>query len=100
METVPVLLERRARENASDVFAACGDVTRTFAETYERGLDVAAALHASGVTKGDRVATILPNAVEHIDLIFGCALLGAIHVPVNVFLKGDFLRYQLDDCAP
>ncbi len=31
--------------------------------------------------------------------IFACARLGAIHVPVNVFLKGDFLRYQLADAS-
>ncbi len=30
--------------------------------------------------------------IEHVDLIFACARLGAIHVPVNVFLKGEFLQ--------
>jgi crotonobetaine/carnitine-CoA ligase len=45
------------------------------------------------------VASILPNRIEHVELIFACARLGAIHVPVNVFLRGEFLRYQLADAS-
>ncbi len=100
MPTVPVLLETRAHENGSDLFVSCEGATRTFAEMHRRAGEVGAALHELGVRKGDRVATILPNCIEHVDVIFGCARLGAIHVPTNVFLKGDFLRYQLDDASP
>jgi crotonobetaine/carnitine-CoA ligase len=75
-------------------------VTRTLDEALAEAERLSGALHARGVRKGDRVATILPNCIEHVDLIFACARLGAIHVPTNVFLKGEFLRYQLDDATP
>jgi carnitine-CoA ligase len=97
--TVSELLAERARSMSDTLFIECNGVRRTFAEMHERAERVAAGLAGVGVAKGDRVATILPNAIEHVDLIFACARLGAIHVPVNVFLKGDFLQYQLNDAA-
>ena len=97
MDTVPVLLEKRASD---ELFASVAGETRTFREASGIAASLAGALYERGVRKGDRVATMLPNCIEHVDLIFACARLGAIHVPVNVFLKGDFLRYQLDDSSP
>ncbi len=83
-----------------DRFLSVDGVSRTFREERDEAERLAGALHARGVRKGDRVASILPNCIEHVDLIFACARLGAIHVPTNVFLKGEFLRYQLDDAQP
>jgi crotonobetaine/carnitine-CoA ligase len=94
---VPDLLAQRAATKPDVLFVECDGVRRTFAEMHERSERLAAGLSAVGVAKGDRVATILPNTIEHVDLVFACARLGAIHVPVNVFLKGEFLRYQLHD---
>jgi crotonobetaine/carnitine-CoA ligase len=94
---VPDLLAERARDIPDVLFVECGGAQRTFAEMHERAERLAAGLVSLGVGKGDRVASILPNTIEHADLIFACARIGAIHVPVNVFLKGDFLRYQLHD---
>lgn len=96
---VPGILASRAGTNADQLFIECDGVRRTYEEMHERAERLAGGLHELGVRKGDRVATILPNRIEHIDLIFACARLGAIHVPVNVFLKGDFLSYQLHDAA-
>src|SRR5581483_10298572 len=97
MDLIPVLLDKRA---SAAPFVTCEGTTRTFAEERDEARRLAGALHSRGVRKGDRVATILPNCIEHVDLIYVCALLGAIHVPVNLFLKGDFLKYQLDDASP
>ena len=85
---------------SDDLFVCVNGVSRTFRQERDEAARLAGALAARGVGKGDRVATILPNCIEHVDLIFACASLGAIHVPTNVFLKGAFLRYQLDDAAP
>jgi len=35
--------------------------------------------------------------MEMLELFFAIAKLGAVQVPLNAFLKGDFLTYQLDD---
>jgi crotonobetaine/carnitine-CoA ligase len=97
--TVPELLARRAEEFPDRVYLHCGTATRTYREmrlASERG---AAGLAGLGVEPGDRVALLLPNRVEMAELFFGCARLGAVQVPLNTYLKGDFLRYQVHDCA-
>ncbi len=99
LSVVPEVLREKAESKGDQLFVECAGVPRTFGEMRERAERIAAGLAAVGVKKGDRVATILPNCIEHVDLIFACARLGAIHVPVNVFLKGDFLQYQLHDAA-
>lgn len=96
---VPDVLAERAITDGDRLFVECGGARRTFGQMHERAERLGAGLSRLGVTKGDRVATILPNRIEHVELIFACARIGAIHVPVNVFLKGDFLRYQLADAA-
>jgi carnitine-CoA ligase len=68
----------------------------TFAELDGRSEVVAAALHRRGVRAGDRVALLAPNRPEVVELFFGLAKLGAIQVPLNAALKGEFLRYQLN----
>ncbi len=99
MTVVPELLRDRAAATPEALFVECDGVRRTFAQILHRSDRLAAGLASLGVQKGHRVATILPNTIAHVDLIFACARLGAIHVPVNVFLKGEFLRYQLHDAA-
>lgn len=42
----------------------------------------------------------MPNRIEAAELLFACAELGAVSVPLNVFLRGEFLRYQLADSDP
>jgi crotonobetaine/carnitine-CoA ligase len=74
-----------------------GPDRRTFAEVDARSESAAAGLAALGVRPGDRVAVISGNRIEMAELFFACAKLGAAFVPLNVFLKGEFLRYQLRD---
>jgi carnitine-CoA ligase len=71
------------------------DQSFTFAEMDARSDQVAAGIAALGVEKGDRVATLAPNRVELLELFYGLAKAGAAQVPLNAFLKGDFLRHQL-----
>ena len=97
LDVVPDMLRDRAETDPNRLFVECAGERRTFAQMYDRAQRVAGGLAALGVKKGDRVASILPNTIAHVDLIFACTHLGAIHVPVNVFLKGEFLRYQLHD---
>ncbi|MDQ7911264.1 AMP-binding protein [Phytohabitans sp. ZYX-F-186] len=60
---------------------------------------VAAGLRGLGVGAGDRVAVVCLNRLEAIELLFACAKIGAILVPLNYHLRGEFLRYQLTDCG-
>lgn len=72
----------------------------TLKELDERTDRLSAGLASLGVGYGDRVALVLPNCMAAAESIFACAKLGAIAVPLNAFLKGEFLRYQLSDSAP
>ena len=42
----------------------------------------------------------MPNRIEAAEVLFACAELGAVSVPLNIFLRGEFLRYQLADSDP
>jgi indoleacetate---CoA ligase len=61
---------------------------------------VARALTSAGVGTGDRVAFLGLNNPEMIALLFACARLGAMLVPLNWRLAPPEHRETLADCAP
>ena len=69
-------------------------------EFNERVNRMAHALTAWGVGKGERVAVLMANASEFLEIFFACAKSGAIMVPVNFRLAVPELAYILRDCAP
>ncbi|HWC13848.1 MAG TPA: AMP-binding protein [Actinomycetota bacterium] len=96
-ETVVDLVRVRARTHGDKPFVLCGDRRVSFAEADAVSDRVAAGLAEIGVAPGDRVAILTENRPEMVETVFGCAKLGAIQVPLNHFLKGEFLRHQLED---
>lgn len=89
------VLRDRARRRPERVCCAMDDHAFTFAEMDARSDQVAAGAAALGIERGDRVATLSPNRVELLELFYGLAKRGAVQVPLNAFLKGEFLRHQL-----
>jgi fatty-acyl-CoA synthase len=61
---------------------------------------LAAALSASGVAAGDCVAYLGLNRPEALALLFACARLGALYMPLNWRLAGPEHRERLLDCPP
>lgn len=57
---------------------------------------LAAALHARGVRRGDRIAFLLPNGPELVFVYLACFRIGAVAVPLNVRLTGPELAYILN----
>jgi fatty-acyl-CoA synthase len=55
----------------------------TYAELDRRAGQSAALLATHGVGEGDRVAILCRNRIAFFELLFGCAKLGAILVPLN-----------------
>ncbi|MFC4501132.1 MULTISPECIES: AMP-binding protein [Streptomyces] len=98
--TVAELIETAADRYGDRVFLRIGATTRTYAETREATAGMAGALAARGCRPGDRVAALLSNRVELVDLILGCAWLGAVAVPLNTGLRGRSLRHVLDQARP
>ena len=67
----------------------------TYAEMDQRSDALAAGLAQLGVGRGERVAMLAPNRTELLELFYGVAKTGAAQVPLNAFLKGEFLAHQL-----
>jgi acyl-CoA synthetase (AMP-forming)/AMP-acid ligase II len=73
-----------------------GPTRFTFAELDDEAVSFGAALVATGVEPGDRVAIWTCNSVEWVVAMLGTTLAGAVLVPVNTRFKGteaaDILR--------
>ena len=72
----------------------------TYAELQTRVANLAGALVAMGVTKGDRVIIYMPMVPEAIDAMLACARIGAIHSVVFGGFAANELAVRIDDCAP
>ncbi len=70
---------------------------RTFNERVNR---MAHALADLGIVKGERVAALMLNSSEFLEIFFACGKTGAIMVPVNFRLAVPELVYILKDSAP
>jgi long-chain acyl-CoA synthetase len=70
-------------ENPDAPALTCGQETLTYADVDRRSNRVARALAALGVESGSRVAVLDRNSIEHFEVLFACAKLGAAFVPVN-----------------
>jgi carnitine-CoA ligase len=80
-------------------FLSCQDRTLTYVEADRQSNRVAHALRDMGLAKGDVLATLMYNSVEHVLVWFACAKLGLVWAPLNVSLARDDLAYCLDDTA-
>jgi crotonobetaine/carnitine-CoA ligase len=98
-DVVHELLHEGGPDDPLLTFTGAG-TTWTRGELLERAERCADALAASGVGAGDRVAVMLPNRIEYIDLIFGCSFLGAIVVHLHTAAKGQILERALRLAAP
>jgi long-chain acyl-CoA synthetase len=58
---------------------------------------VANFLASYGIGKGDVVSLLLPNDAEYIFAYFACFKLGAIAGPVNSLLKGEEIKYAVEN---
>lgn len=72
----------------------------TYAEFHSQACAVAAYLQGTGIGRGDRVATVVPNCSELATVYFACLYLGATIVPVNPNLSAPEAQYILSNCRP
>lgn len=72
----------------------------SYAELAELIDRLAAALAASGVQRGNCVAYLGCNSPEMLALLFACARLGALFMPLNWRLAGAEHMQMLQDCPP
>ena len=78
-----------------------GRKVMTFSELAIRSSSLAYSMrYKFKLQTGDRVAVILPNATEYIEILFACWWAGLIAVPVNFKLNAHELKYIVEDCDP
>jgi crotonobetaine/carnitine-CoA ligase len=94
--TLGGLLRDRARRRPEQMFLTVEGRSYTFTQMDVRSDELAQGLRALGVKAGDRVAWLSTNRGEVVELFFAVAKLGAVQVPLNAFLKGALLSYQIN----
>jgi len=95
-ELTPVdLLARAAYMYPEKVAVVNGDRRLTYTDLARRAWRLANGLRASGLEKGDRVATLLPNSPAMLEAHFGVPAAGGILVTVNTRLSSDEIEYIL-----
>src|SRR5579859_2030782 len=80
-------LGRAARYYPQHKALTLGGSCLNFAALEHRVADIAAALSRQGFGVGDRLAFLLPNGPEYIELVYACSRLGVIAVPLNTRLS-------------
>lgn len=76
------------------------DTSLTYADMGREVDTRSRALAGAGIKRGDRVAWYGMNHVEVLFLLFACARIGAIFVPLNWRLADAEIAGIVDDCAP
>jgi fatty-acyl-CoA synthase len=93
-------IERQAAFAPAKAALACAGRRLSYAELADEIRRTAGALVASGVVRGDRVAHLGYNGIEQIALLFACARIGALFVPLSWRLAPPEHRTMLADCRP
>lgn len=96
-QTLPALLERQAAKYGDKTLLRYGDLERSYAQVAAAAAAAGGTLRAAGVQRGDRLALMCDNRIEVLDLILGCAWIGAVAVPLNTALRGAQLSHQLEN---
>src|SRR5262249_29652019 len=89
---------RRALQVAKDRTAVrCGDVSLTYAETWDRATRLVGALRGLGVGDGERVAIVGHNCHRYLEIYHAVPGAGMVLVPLNQRHTPAELNYALQD---
>ncbi|MFO7600980.1 MAG: long-chain-fatty-acid--CoA ligase [Candidatus Desulfacyla sp.] len=98
--SVGAILRRNAFNDGDKTALVFEDRRMTYGELNRAVNRVADHLLKMGLEKGDRLAVLLHNGVEFIELYFACAKSGVVFVPLNNLLKARELVQILEYIKP
>src|SRR5882762_1283114 len=98
--TLGDLLDETARARPDADAVIFRDQRLTYGALRARADELARALLAVGVRKGDRVAVLLPNRPEWLVAAFAIGKLGAITVGVSTFSAPREIAWTIEHCRP
>ncbi|MCG8401196.1 MAG: long-chain fatty acid--CoA ligase [Firmicutes bacterium] len=90
-------MEQAARKHPSQTAIIFMGLKMTYSQLKDSTDRFATALHSMGVTKGDRVAIMLPNCPQAVIAYFAVIRLGAVAVMTNPLYMERELSHQLRD---
>ena len=93
-------LARGARYYSQRTAIASASTSATFQELDDRVARIAGGFAARAFRPGDRLAILLPNETDYIELIYACGRLGVIAVPLNTRLSPAEMDFIVADASP
>ena len=90
-------LKVNAKKFPDKVAVKDADRSYTFAQINERSNRLANSLLGLGLTKGDKLAAVLENCIEFVELYLATAKTGIIIVPINFRLASNEVEYIVDN---
>lgn len=94
---IGTLLPRHAHFRPDHTAVIFGDYRLNFGQFNKSVNRLANAFLDQGITKGDKIATILPNSLELLEVYWAVAKMGAVVVPLSPLLRGTGLITLLRD---
>jgi acyl-CoA synthetase (AMP-forming)/AMP-acid ligase II len=91
------LLRRHASYQPDRTAVVCGEERLTHREFNRRVNQLANALASLGLVKGDKLAIVLDNGIEVLEIYQAVAKTGLVVVPLSPLLRGDGLASLLAD---
>ena len=89
-------LERAASVYPNHTAIVHGKLRRNYSDFYSRSRQLASALSAKGIARGDTVSVILSNTPAMLEAHYGVPMCGAVLHSINTRLDPDTIAYQLD----
>jgi len=91
------LLPRHAVFRRDGLAVVCGDERLTWGDLDARVNRLANALHAAGLSAGDKLALVMPNCLEVLEIYLAGARMGYVLVPLSPLLRASALSVLLKD---
>lgn len=91
------LLRHHSQYRPGHLALVCAGSRLSFADLERRVIRTANALRGLGLSQGDKVATVLGNGLELLEVYWACARSGLVVVPLSPLLRGPALKTLLDD---
>jgi long-chain acyl-CoA synthetase len=92
-------LQSTAEQFGDKLALIIGNESWTFSKIDRQSDQLAAALQAMGIRRGDRVATYLDNSAEFVIALWATLKAGAVFVPINHGVKTEKLCFILADAG-
>jgi len=94
-----LFLERAASVFPNHTAMVHGTLRRNYADFYARSRQLASALSAAGMGRGDTVSALLANTPAMLECHYGVPMCGAVLHSINTRLDAAIIAFQLDHAS-